>query len=101
MISTGEICVESPEGTGACYGDSGSPALTRTHGQWTLRGAASRIVDRTCGTSNSVYTDASYLRADIARMLLTGGTSAAARTRTLTAATSNRHLWPAFDNPMK
>ena len=99
LISTGVICVESPKGSGVCYGDSGSPALTRAHARCTLRATASRILDKTCGTSNSVYTDASYLRTDIARMLLTGGTNAPVRTQTLTAANSNRHLWPVFPNP--
>jgi hypothetical protein len=93
--------VHSPEGTGICYGDSGSPALALAHGRWTLRGTASRIIDQTCGTSNSVYTDASSFRAEITRMLQTGSTSGDHRTTSLTATSSNRHLWPTFHNPVQ
>lgn len=99
FMSTGEICVQSTEGTGPCYGDSGSPALVRTHRRWSLRGTASRIVDLTCGTSNSVYTDAAYFWREIARMLLAGKHSY--RPHTLAVSTGHRELWPAFPNPVK
>ncbi len=99
FIGPGEICVKSPAGTGPCYGDSGTAALARTHGQWTLRGSTSRIVDQTCGTSNSVYTDARYFRTEIAQMLLDGNRPHR-RTTTLTDVSSNRHLWPVFPNPV-
>jgi hypothetical protein len=97
FISTGEICVKSPEGAGPCYGDSGTAALTRAHGQWALRGSGSRIVNLSCGTGNSVYTDAWYFHTEIAQML--AGTHPRRRTTTLTATTSNRNLWPAFPDP--
>jgi secreted trypsin-like serine protease len=61
FIGAGETCV----GTGACFGDSGGPALTgTTHGKlrrWVAAGIASRETNATdpcAGTT--VYTDATY-----------------------------------------
>jgi Trypsin len=54
-------------GGGACYGDSGGPALRRVTGTqagapaaWASVGIASRVAGNTCGTS--VYTDPTYAR---------------------------------------
>jgi trypsin len=99
IFSTGEICVDSPPGTGPCYGDSGSAALVRDHGALRLRGITSRIVDQTCGTSQSVYTDARHFRHDIGRMLLHGPTPRHTRKAALDGA--HYDLWPTFTNPMK
>jgi hypothetical protein len=66
-----------------------------------VRGAASRIIDPTCGTSNSVYTDASYFRTEIAYML--AGTRPSHDSKMLAAVTASpyRSLWHVFANPMR
>jgi secreted trypsin-like serine protease len=54
-----EICVNNPGGNkGACYGDSGGPALTPgVSGAWLLTGATSRSGGgSTCATAPTVYT---------------------------------------------
>jgi secreted trypsin-like serine protease len=67
FIGTGEICVGGVDGlSGACFGDSGGPALRRlpastdsTANRWGVVGIASREgTDAGCGVA--VYTDASY-----------------------------------------
>jgi hypothetical protein len=58
FIGTGEICV----GNGACFGDSGSPALRRVGSpRWTEVGLDSRETQHTdpCGRP-AVYTDTAY-----------------------------------------
>lgn len=58
FAGVGDICVDQ----GACYGDSGSPALRRLGGtKWTALGLASREAteDGSCGIG--VYTDVTYL----------------------------------------
>lgn len=72
-ISAGEICVASPHGAGACYGDSGGPALQRQGwGRWADVGGASRETDPTCGIAPTVYTDEAYYRGWISTVMRTG-----------------------------
>ncbi|WP_329007604.1 trypsin-like serine protease [Micromonospora rifamycinica] len=60
-IGEGEICLAAPGGTsGACYGDSGGPALRRVAGMWLAIGSASRETDPTCGRGPNIYTDLTY-----------------------------------------
>ncbi|QRP47210.1 trypsin-like serine protease [Amycolatopsis sp. FDAARGOS 1241] len=56
---TAELCTDNPHGTaGSCYGDSGSPELTRDGDHWTLIGLTSRPgnASPTCATAPSIYT---------------------------------------------
>jgi secreted trypsin-like serine protease len=59
ISSSIEICVNNPGGNkGACYGDSGGPAITPgTDGTWLLTGATSRSGGgSTCATAPAIYT---------------------------------------------
>ncbi|MGW8885657.1 S1 family peptidase [Streptomyces sp. NPDC055749] len=65
----GELCVDSPldeNGVpqGACYGDSGGPAIVRAGDEWQLIGATSRGGgdSLTCAEAPSIYTDVTALR---------------------------------------
>jgi hypothetical protein len=77
-ISAGEICVSSPHGTsGACYGDSGGPGLTRVGGRWTDTGGLSRgTVEPACGTAPNIATDIGYYRTWMFHVARTGTTPA-------------------------
>lgn len=56
-----EVCIGTPaDGTAACAGDDGSPALSNVNGAWLLFGVASRNIDghfSDCGNSPTVYTN--------------------------------------------
>ncbi|WP_035844801.1 S1 family peptidase [Kitasatospora azatica] len=58
-----ELCVNSPQGPdgsnqGACYGDSGGPAITQVNGEWRLIGATSRSGGGSrCAADPSIYTN--------------------------------------------
>jgi secreted trypsin-like serine protease len=58
-----ELCVNNPQGPdgsnqGACYGDSGGPAITLVNGEWQLIGATSRSGGgSTCAVDPSIYTN--------------------------------------------
>lgn len=58
-ITAGEVCVNGGNGAGACFGDSGGPALQRNRAgtAWTVLGGASRETAPTCGTNPVIYTD--------------------------------------------
>jgi len=73
-ITAGEICVGNPHGTdGACYGDSGGPALQRAaRHRWAAIGGASRETTPFCGTGPAVYTDATYYRDWMFTVMRTG-----------------------------
>ncbi|WP_455353201.1 S1 family peptidase [Streptomyces sp. SYSU K217416] len=65
----GELCVDSPldengDPQGACYGDSGGPAIVRAGDEWQLIGATSRSGNDslTCAEAPSIYTDVTALR---------------------------------------
>jgi hypothetical protein len=58
FIGTGEVCA----GAGACFGDSGSPAMRYLHGQWQQVGLGSRETvegDDVCNAP-TIYTDTVY-----------------------------------------
>jgi snapalysin len=59
-----EICTDSPDGAGSCYGDSGGPQVTKIEGTWRLIGATSRDGrnDGTCGAAPSIYIDLPSIR---------------------------------------
>lgn len=71
-ITAGEVCVAGGGGAGACFGDSGGPALHRTGTTWTVLGGASRETAPTCGTNPVVYTDWRTYRGFIAQAISTG-----------------------------
>ncbi|WP_422753084.1 S1 family peptidase [Micromonospora sp. WMMD708] len=73
-ITAGEICIANVNGTdGACYGDSGSPALQRlTPRTWAVIGGASRETEPICGTGPTVYTSLPYYAGWIHRVIATG-----------------------------
>lgn len=75
LISAGEVCVQSPAGTGPCDFDGGSPALVRVHGVWAVLGIASRQEGHICGTGPSVYTSLSYFLSWLKRALTCRSTS--------------------------
>ncbi|WP_026361562.1 S1 family peptidase [Amycolatopsis nigrescens] len=56
---TGEICVSNAGARGACYGDSGGPAIQRVDGRWTVVGLTSRsgVNNVDCATGPAIYTD--------------------------------------------
>lgn len=56
-IGRAEICLgNTPDGGGACTGDSGGSAIQRSGRDWVVVGLASRGVTQRCGTPN-VYTE--------------------------------------------
>jgi secreted trypsin-like serine protease len=73
-ITAGEICVGNVNGTdGACFGDSGSPALQQvTANRWQVVGGASRETVPFCGTAPSIYTDLTYYRDWMYQVMRTG-----------------------------
>ncbi|MFE0460703.1 S1 family peptidase [Kitasatospora sp. NPDC058965] len=72
-----ELCVNNPQGPdgsnqGACYGDSGGPAIARVNGDWQLIGATSRSGgDATCAVNPSIYTNVTAF-ADFVRTTTAG-----------------------------
>ncbi len=72
-----EWCLHNPRGTdGACYGDSGGPALVKQGSAWRLAGLASRIqsTDGTCGDAPFIYTNATAYQVWIREAIATGPT---------------------------
>ncbi|WP_067463897.1 S1 family peptidase [Actinomadura macra] len=67
-----ELCVNGGGGKGACYGDSGGPAVTGGPGAWKLIGATSRGTADPCATSPAIYGDVTAYRAQILEIIGTG-----------------------------
>jgi secreted trypsin-like serine protease len=64
-----ELCVgEVGRVQGACYGDSGGPALIDRAGHWTLVGATSRGTQESCASSPTIYTDVTAARTWITKV---------------------------------
>jgi snapalysin len=65
------ICVgDGRAASGACFGDSGGPALVRANGAWALVGTTSRSGGTdTCGEGPTVYVDVPYLRSWITQTI--------------------------------
>jgi hypothetical protein len=57
------ICIGNPNGHGACYGDSGGPAVVKAGTEWQLVGATSGSSGGPCGQNPSVYVDVPHVRA--------------------------------------
>jgi secreted trypsin-like serine protease len=53
-----ELCLGGVPNSGACYGDSGGPAVKQVGGRWELTGATSRAGQgqATCGQAPAIYT---------------------------------------------
>ncbi|TYC17711.1 S1 family peptidase [Actinomadura syzygii] len=68
-----ELCIGGGNGKGACYGDSGGPAVTGGPGSWQLIGATSRG-DQVCAQGPSIYNDVTAYRDQILKII--GGTPA-------------------------
>lgn len=65
IVGATETCVgQWFANNGACFGDSGGPALRRVGDEWQLTGVTSRLafIVPTCGIAPSVYTDATTFR---------------------------------------
>jgi hypothetical protein len=59
-----ELCVGNVDGwRGACYGDSGGPAVLRGAGGWVLAGTTTAGTSRICGQGPSIYMDSAAHRA--------------------------------------
>ncbi|MDQ1644065.1 MAG: hypothetical protein QOJ50_249 [Cryptosporangiaceae bacterium] len=56
------ICIGNPSGHGACYGDSGGPAVVKAGADWQLVGATSGG-SGLCGQNPSIYVDVPHVRA--------------------------------------
>jgi hypothetical protein len=57
------ICINNPDGwRGACYGDSGGPAVLRSGSGWVLAGNTSGGTSDICGQGPSVYVELPNLR---------------------------------------
>lgn len=56
-------------GRGACYGDSGGPAVLDGPGDWRLVGATSRGTAGTCGVSPAIYGDVTSVKARIGAII--------------------------------
>jgi secreted trypsin-like serine protease len=94
-ITAGELCFDSPNGAGACKGDSGGPGLQRAGDRWVLIGGASRETTETCTGGPLIYTDITFYRSWIFDVIRTGKVppaTVAARKFTSGAAV-NRLLW--------
>jgi secreted trypsin-like serine protease len=58
-----ELCVGNVDGwRGACYGDSGGPAVLRVGGAWRLAGTTTAGTTEICGRGPSIYMDSSTHR---------------------------------------
>ncbi|WP_433334497.1 S1 family peptidase [Spirillospora sp. CA-294931] len=69
ISAASELCINGGNGKGACYGDSGGPAVTGGPGSWQLVGATSRGTAGTCATSPAIYGDVTYYKATIERII--------------------------------
>jgi hypothetical protein len=59
-----ELCISNVDGwRGACYGDSGGPAVIRVNGTWRLAGTTTAGTTAICGQGPSIYMDSANARA--------------------------------------
>ncbi|MEU5878785.1 trypsin-like serine protease [Spirillospora sp. NPDC047279] len=69
ITAASELCINGGGGRGACYGDSGGPAVIGAAGRWQLVGATSRGTASTCAVSPAIYGDVTYYRSTILRII--------------------------------
>ncbi|WP_067825987.1 S1 family peptidase [Actinomadura kijaniata] len=70
-----ELCIQGGGGRGACYGDSGGPALIGGPGAWQLVGATSRGTAGTCAVSPAIYGDVTAYRTRIQQIIGSGASA--------------------------
>ncbi len=59
-----ELCISNVDGwRGACYGDSGGPAVIKVNGAWRLAGTTTAGTTAICGQGPSIYMDSAFHRA--------------------------------------
>ncbi|MFG2247411.1 S1 family peptidase [Spirillospora sp. NPDC048823] len=68
-IESAELCIEGGGGRGACYGDSGGPAIVGSSGRWQLVGATSRGTASQCAVSPAIYGDVTAYRSRILQII--------------------------------
>ncbi|MEU8799523.1 serine protease [Spirillospora sp. NPDC048819] len=71
-----ELCIEGGGGRGACYGDSGGPAVIGGPGAWRLVGATSRGTASQCAVSPAIYGDVTAYRSRILQIIGGGAVQA-------------------------
>lgn len=94
-ITAGEICVASQNGTdGPCFGDSGGPALQKVGSKrWSVVGSTSRMGADWCGEGNTVYTDLTYYRPWMYKVMRTGIVPPTTTTKKPSAAKPRHYNW--------
>jgi hypothetical protein len=100
---TNNICVNNPDGwRGACYGDSGGPAVIRSGSRWVLAGNTSGGTSAICGQGPSVYVDLPNQRAWIESFAgPDGGGTPSVNLALNQPATSNQASCTADETPAK
>ncbi|GAA4232664.1 serine protease [Actinomadura meridiana] len=68
ITASTEICTGGEQGKGACYGDSGGPAVIGGPGSWELVGATSRG-GQNCAAGPAIYSDTSAYRDKITQII--------------------------------
>ncbi len=94
-ITAGEICVASKNETdGPCFGDSGGPALQKIASKrWSIVGSTSRMGAEWCGEGNTIYTDLTYFRPWIYKVMRTGTVPPSTMQKTPSAGKDHRYNW--------
>jgi secreted trypsin-like serine protease len=94
-ITAGEICVQNLNGTdGPCFGDSGGPALQKVgSNRWSVVGSTSRTSAAWCGDGNVIYTDLTYYRKWMYKVMRTGVVPSSTTDASSINKPAARHNW--------